>query len=466
VDRFYFWKRYYFMRRYFTLFISIFFTAIVFSQPTQSKKIVADKIAAVVGDRIIMLSDIKNSIADYVRQGAEVPDDAQCMIMEQALISKVLMLQAEKDSLPITDEEVEADLDLRIRQFINAYGTQQAVEEIAGKSIYQIKDDARESIREKKLAEAMQHKIVENVKITPTEVKAFFDKIPKDSLPFFESELEVGHIDVYPKASRDLEKYTIDELNRYKQQAEAKTSSFEQLARLHSQDPTKDKEFQLNRMDKNFDPAFVSAAFRLKDGQISSVVKSKFGYHIIQMVQRNGDEAIVRHILQIPPITDDETRAAVSKLDSVRANLIAGTIGFNEAALKYSEDESSKFSSAFFTGRSGTTYVTIDELDKDVVTQLGKLKIGEYSQPVSFTDERQAMKKGVRIIYLKSRSQPHRMNLHDDYNKISDLALEQKKAMAMDKWIQAHLSTYYIMVADDIVSDCPGLQKYVQKKSF
>ena len=464
-DRFYFWKRYYFMRRYSLLFTSIFFALLAFAQPAQTKKIVADKIAAVVGDRIIMLSDIKNSIADYVRQGAEVPDDAQCMIMEQAIISKVLMLQAEKDSLPVTDEEVEADLDLRIRQFINAYGTQQAVEEIAGKSIYQIKDDARESIREKKLAEAMQRKIVENVKITPTEVKAFFDKIPKDSLPFFESELEVGHIDVFPKPSRDLETYTISELNRYKQQAESKTSSFEQLSRLYSKDPTKDKQFQVNRNDKNFDPAFVAATFRLKDGQISPVVKSEFGYHLIQMVQRNGDEAIVRHILLTVPITDDEINTATSKLDSVRAKLIAGTMNFNEAALKYSEDKASKFSGPFYTGRSGIG-VTIDELDKDVVVQLGKLKLGEYSQPTVFADERQPDKKGVRIIYLKSRSEPHRLNLHDDYNKISDLALEQKKAIAMDKWIQAHLPTYYIMVADDMVSDCPVLKKYVQKKSF
>jgi peptidyl-prolyl cis-trans isomerase SurA len=453
------------MRRYFLLFTGIFFTALTFAQPGQTKKIVADRIAGVIGDRIIMLSDIKNAIADFMRQGAEIPQDAPCMIMEQALISKMLMLQAEKDSLPVTEEEVEADLELRIRQFINAYGTQQAVEEIAGKSIYQIKDDARESIREKKLAEAMQRKIVETVKITPTEVKAFFEKIPKDSLPFFESELEVGHIDVFPRASRDLETYTISELNRYKQQAESKTTSFEQLARLYSQDPAKDKEFQVNRNDRNFDKNFVAASFRLKDGQISPVVKSEFGYHIIQMVQRNGDEAIVRHILKIPPITEEETNAAISKLDSVRAKLIAGTMSFNEAALKYSEDKSKEFSGPYFNGRNGN-YVTIDELDKDVVAQLGKLKLGEYSQPAVFADERQATKKGVRIIYLKSRSAPHRMNLQDDYNRISELALEQKKAMTMDKWIQAHLAEYYIMIADDMVSDCPVLKKYIQKKSF
>jgi peptidyl-prolyl cis-trans isomerase SurA len=441
-------------------------SAVLFAQPvSQAKKVVIDKISAIVGDRIIMHSDIKNAISDYVRQGIDVPADAQCLLMEQAIISKILMLQAEKDSLPVTDEEVEADLDLRVRQFISMYGTQQAVEEIAGKSIYQIKDEARESIREKKLAEAMQHKIVENVKITPAEVKAFFDKIPKDSLPFFESELEVGHIDVYPKANRDLEKYTIDELNRQKQKIESGASSFEQLARTISEDGTKDKEFELNRHDKNFDPAFVAATFRLKDGQISPVVKSKFGYHLIKMVERKGDDAIVRHILKTAPITDEEIASATTKLDSVRSKLIAGTTSFNQAALKFSEDPQEAFVGPFFTGRQGTS-VNIDELDKDVVAQLGKLKVGEYSQPFQFTDERQANKKGIRFIYLKSRSEPHRMNIKDDYNKISDMALEQKKAQAMDKWLQSKLPTYYIMIADDVMADCPMLHKYAMKKTF
>ena len=311
----------------------------------------------------------------------------------------------------------------------------------------------------------MQHKIVENVKITPAEVKAFFDKIPKDSLPFFESELEVGHIDIFPKPNRDLEKYTIDELNRYKQKVESGASSFEQLARTISEDGTKDKEFELNRGDKNFDPAFVAATFRLKDGQISSVVKSQFGYHLIKMVERKGDDAIVRHILKTAPITDEEINATISRLDSVRSKLIAGTMTFNQAALKYSEDKETKYSTPFFNGRNGT-YVAIDELDKDVVAQLGKLKVGEYSLPFSFTDERQANKKGVRIIYLKSRTEPHRMNLKDDYNRISDLALEQKKAQAMEKWIQTKLPTYYIMIADEISAGCSTLSKYSTKKGF
>jgi len=314
----------------------------------------------------------------------------------------------------------------------------------------------------------MQRKIVENIKITPAEAKVFFDRIPKDSLPFYESELEVGQIVVYPQASRDLEKYVIDELNRYKQQVEAKTASFEQLAKLHSEDPgskSRGGQYEVNRSDKSWDPSFIAAAFRLKDGEVSSVIKTKFGYHIIQMIQRNGDDANLRHILRIPPITDEETNAAIAKLDSVRSRVIAGTLSFNQAALKYTQDEQAKFAGPFFMGRDGSTYVTIDELDKDVVSMLGKLKVGEISQPIPFTDEQRG-KKGVRIVYLKSRSEPHRMNMKDDYNKIAQMALEEKKAKTMDKWLSTKLPTYYIMVADDYSASCPNVQKYVSKKSF
>ncbi len=432
-----------------------------FIASAQQQKVVADKIVGVVGDRIILQSDVKNAIADAARQGGTVPEGAECMILEQALVSKVLMLQAVKDSLPVTDEEVEADLDLRIREFVRAYGTQEELEKIAGKTIYQIKDDARESIKENKLAQSMQRKIVENVRITPTEVKAYFDKVPSDSLPFFESELEIGQIVVYPKASRELEQYIIDELNNYKKQLELKLTPFEQLAKRVSEgedERIRGREFEISRTGGQFDPAFVSAAFRLKDGQISPPFKSKFGYHIIQMVHRNGDNASVRHILRKPPVTDAEIAAGVSKLDSVRAKLIAGTVDFNTAAGRYSEEESQKFAGAFITSRDGDSYLTIDELDKDIVGELDKIKVGEFSQPVVFTNERGD--KGIRILYLKSRSEPHRMNLRDDYNKIAQVALEEKKAIALDKWLNNRIPTYYIMI-DPTVASCPQLEKWV-----
>jgi peptidyl-prolyl cis-trans isomerase SurA len=427
----------------------------------QPKKVVADKIAAVVGDRIILQSDVRNSVADMARRGENLPPNAECMIMEQAVVSKVMMLQAEKDSLPVTEEDVEADLYNRIRSYVNQFGSQEAVEEIAGKTIYQIKDDARESVREQKLAASMQRKIVENVRITPVEVKAWFEKIPKDSLPFYESELEIGQIILYPKASRDLEQYIIGEMNNYRRQIELKLTNFEQLAKRVSEDPgSKDRggQYQLNRNEKTWDPVFLSTSFRLKEGEISPPVKSKFGFHIIQMVQRNGDDAIVRHILRIPPVTSDELDQAKRKLDTVRSKIIAGTLTFNEGAAKYSDEESAKYTGPYLTNRDGSTFVTIDQLDKDMVSLLAKLKPGDYSMPVAYENEQG--KKGVRIVHLKSRSTPHRMNLQDDYSKIAQFALEEKKAKVMEKWIQNKLETYYVKIDPGTAEECPQLKKF------
>lgn len=435
--------------------------AVTASAQGQSKKVVADKIIGIVGDRIILLSEIKNSLADIARQGGTIPENGECLMMEQAIISKVLMLQAEKDSLPVTDEEVEADLDNRIRVYINQFGSREALEEVAGKTIYQIKDDARESVKEQKLAAAMQRKIVENVRITPNEVKAFFDKIPADSLPFFESELEVGQIILYPKASRDIELYVFDQMMGYRKQIESGLISFEQLAKQVSEDPgSKDRggQYQVNRNEKTWDPVFLSTAFRLKEGEISSPVKSKFGYHLIQMVRRDGDEAIVRHILRIPPVTELEINNAKDKLDTIRSRIIAGTTNFNEAASRHSDDETAKYAGPFIMNRDGAPYVTIDQLDKDLVTIISKMKVGDISQPLPFEGEQG--KKGVRIVYLKSRSEPHRMNLQDDYSKIAQFALEEKKSKAIDKWIQDRLATYYIKIDPDTGEECPVIAKY------
>jgi peptidyl-prolyl cis-trans isomerase SurA len=442
------------------LFIAFAFLMVIPAM-AQPKKIVADKIVGIVGDHIILYSDIKNAIADISRQGGTVPEGAECQILEQSLVSKVLMLQAMKDSLVVTEEEVEADLDMRVREFIRNYGSQEAVEQLAGKSIYQIKDDARESVRERKLAEAMQAKVLENVRITPSEVKVYFDRIPKDSLPFFESELEVGQIAIFPKASKDLEQYAINELTNYRKMIDEKRISFENAAKRYSDDPgSKDRggQYQLNRNEKSWDPAFLAASFRLKEGEISPIIKSKFGYHIIQMVQRTGDDAVIRHILKIPPVTQDEMNAGLSKLDSVRSMLIAGTIDFNAAVNKYSEIESQDYYGPLEISNDGDTYNRIDELDKDIVATISKIKIGEYSQPQLFTDP-QTQKQGVRIIYLKSRSEPHVMNIRDDYNKIQQAALEEKKYLAMEKWLSDHIKDYYIMI-DTVDADCPQLKKW------
>jgi peptidyl-prolyl cis-trans isomerase SurA len=441
----------------------LLFGAATFAQGPQ--KVVADKIVGIVGDKIILKSDVYNDIEDRKRRNEQVPENADCYIMEQILALKALVLQAEKDSLVVGEDEIEALLDNQVRGFIQMYGSKEALEEIAGRTIYQIKEDFRTSFKERKMAERMRDKIVENVKITPQEVKEYFSKIPVDSLRFYESEIEIGQIAVFPKASRDLEKLVIDELNDFKKQVEAGQQRFETLAQLYSNDPAVKEnkgQYAINRTEKNWDPAFINYAFRLKEKQISPVFKSKFGYHIIQMDSRAGDDAIVHHILRIPQVTQVEIDESIRKLDSVRAKLVAGTMPFGDAVSRYSDDENAKYTGGMNQNpQTGGTFLTPDMLEKSLVEQLAKLNLqpGQYSQPVPFKDERD--RQGVRIIYLKSRTNPHRENLKDDYDRIATRALEIKKQKVISDWFQSKIPTYYLMIDDDF-KGCQSLNNWMQ----
>lgn len=428
------------------------------------EKVIADKIAGIVGDKIILKSELAIAIQDMIRNngGQEVKGIDECNILDNMLIQKALVLQAEKDSIPVTDEEVEAEVDQKIRYFINLYGGKEAFEQIAQRTVYQAKMDFMAPIREQRLAEAMRKKVVQDITITPTEVKEYFDKIPDDKRIFYESEMALSQVVVYPKASRDIEKLAIDELNEYKQQVESGAKKFEVLARLYSDDPgSKEKGgvIELNRADsKSWDPVFFATAFRLKEGQVSPVVKSKYGYHIIQMVSRNGDDAVVRHILKIPQITPAEIEETTKQLDSVRTLLLNGSLSFGQAVSIYG-DETLKSTAGQVMNRSGSTFLTISDMDKDMVLLLkdANLKPGEISKPAVFTDERS--KKGVRIVKMISKSEPHRENLRDDYDRVAARALDQKRSGALEKWFVAKIPTFYIMIDGDY-RNCGNLSKW------
>lgn len=433
----------------------------VFSQTSQPKKVVADKIIGVVGNKIVLKSDVDNSIMDMERQGIAIPPNARCLILEQALSMKALVLQAEKDSLPVTDEDVETEIDNRIRNFMFQYGSKDELERIAGKSVYQLKEDFREPIRDQMLARAMRNKIIENIRITPNEVKEYFDKIPADSLLLYESEVEVNQIVAYPKASREAEEYVIEQLKEFKAQIESGKKDFKTIASNYTMDPGSKEtggQYDINRNSRELDPIWLSKAFTLKEGQISNPFKTRFGYHILQLISRAGDDASVRHILLIPEVTSFEIKSSVEKLDSVRAKLIAGIMQFGEAVSKFSDDEASKFNAGAITGRDGGTYVTIDQLDKDMVAMMKDLKVGQYSHPVEFTDERG--RKGVRIVYLKTKTEPHRENLKDDYNRVAQRALEEKKNTALEDWFAKKISSYYIVINDEFKS-CEEMKKWI-----
>ena len=450
-----------------SLFI-LFILTITHTLFAQTKKVIADKIIATVGDKIILKSDIDNSIHDMQRQGMQIPPNAGCLLLQQALAMKALVLQAEVDSLPVSDEEINAEIDNKIRYFISVYGTKEVLEQIAGKSVFQLKEEFGPVFREQKLAQLERDKIVGDIKITPKEVEAYYSQIPKDSLQFIESQLEIGEIVVYPKASRDVETYAVDQLNEYKKEVENGSKKFEVLASLFTDDPgSKDNGglYEINRNEKQWDPVFLSKAFSLKDGQISNVFKTKFGYHIIQMVSRRGDDATIRHILKIPQVSSIEIKAAEEKLDSVRTQLVDGTLTFGQAVSKYSEDENSKFTGGLISANdgSGNTSLSIDKLsDKNLVQMLEKLKVGEYSAPTEYADP--TGKKAVRIVVIKSETQPHRENLRDDYDKVAQRAVEEKKNEALEEWFNKKISTFYVNI-DKNYQSCPELKSWVDNEN-
>jgi len=311
----------------------------------------------------------------------------------------------------------------------------------------------------------MRDKIVGEVKITPNEVKGYFDKIPVDSLSFYESEVEIGQIVIYSKASKEAEDYAIAQLNEYKAEIES-GKDFRIVADRYSEDPGVKQnrgQYEVNRTSKEMDGTWLAKAFTLKEGQISKPFKTRFGWHIIQMVNRAGDDAVVRHILKIPQVTTYEMKEGFDKLDSVRSKVVAGVIDFGKAVEQNSEDEYTKNAGGYMLGPNGT-FLTIDQLDPGIVAILKDLKVGQYSQPLEYADERG--KKGVRFLYLKSKSEPHRENLKDDYSKVAARALEEKKENALEDWFNKKIKTYYLMI-DPAYQSCEVMEKWIDasKKS-
>ena len=447
----------------FKIVFSFALLALSYHSNAQVKKVLADKIIATVGDKFILKSDVDNAIADYKRQaqGQEnIVLPTSCQIIEGQLIRKALVLQAQKDSINVTEEEVENAIESRIRNFIQQFGSKEALEEVAGRSVVQLKEDFRVLIKEQKLADQMQEKIVDKIKITPNEVKAFYNSINIDSLPLYESEVQVVTLSMHPKANRDVEEYVIQQMLGFRKQIESGINTFDQMVKLYSEDPSAKEnlgQFSLNRNEHNFDPAFMSGSFRLKEGQISAPIKSKFGYHLILLLSRSGDDAVVKHILRIPPITNDEINETKYFLDSIRNIIVAGKISFGEAVNKHSDDDGSKFSGGAITGRDGSTYVNIDQLDKDMVVLIKNMKPGDISQPQVFFDDRG--RKTVRLVYFKERTVPHKENLKEDYNKVAQRALEIKKTKSLESWFKEHVPNYYVFI-DQEFNACVELKDW------
>ncbi len=425
---------------------------------------VMDKIIGIVGNKIILHSELQAQLEQMKTQSPALDEDKiSCDIMENLLGQKLLSEQADRDSVMVGEEELEGQLDNRIRYFVRQYGSEEKLLEITGKTVYQLKDQFRDIYREQLQAQKMQGQIMSAIKITPTEVRNFYDKIPVDSLPFYPAQVEVGQLVIKPPVSKEVEEYTIEKLEDIRKQLLEGKQSFDIMAGIYSEDPgSRDKGGDLGLMDRNeLVPEFATAAFRLQNGEISPVVKTRFGYHIVQMVSRQGDKAKLRHILLKPAITGSDIKQGLVKLDSIRNLIVSGKLTFAEAVGKFSTDEQTKMTGGMFVNpENNSSFVEMNQLDPGAVLMVDTMKIGSYSNAMEYNDQNSG-DRVCRILYLKNRTEPHKANLKDDYNKIMQVALADKQNKKLFQWLDEHISAFYIMLDPEFAS-CDRLSSWVK----
>lgn len=411
---------------------------------------IIDQVVAIVGANIVKLSDIEIQYNQMKAQGNLIGgDNAKCNILESTLFTKLMINQAKLDSVVVADEQVESELDRRLRYYIAQFGSKDKFEEFYKKTTLEFKDEFREIIRGQMVAQMMEGNITENIKVTPNEVRKYYDEIPKDSIPLIDAEYEIGHIVRQPEISKEEMEVIKQRLEELRERI-LKGEKFASLAVLYSEDPgsaSKGGELGLFGRGEMFSE-FEAAAFSLKQpDEVSKVIKTKAGYHLLQLIERRGEFVNVRHILLMPKVSPYQLGKAKNYLDSVYQVIKDSAMSFETAALKFSDDANKNNGGLIVNPNSGTTKFGADDVDPSVFFVVDKLKIAEYSKPVVMKDA--DGKQAYRIIYLKTRTTAHRANLKDDYDKIQNAALENAKAKAVKKWINEKIAKTYIKIFDD-----------------
>lgn len=419
-----------------------------------------DGIIAWVGSNIILRSDVEVEYQQLAEtfQGMR-KDSALGIVLNKILTEKLMLLKAQTDSIEIPDERVEGELDKRIRFYIQKFGSERAMEEYLGKSVQQLKFEYREKVRNQMKVQEIQQTLFKDVRVTPTEIRRFFQSIPKDSLPFYSAEAEVGVIVRFPKVTPEEDLYAYEKIKEIREDIIAGRKTFERMAILYSQDPgSSTRGGILDYFGRNeMVPEFEAMAFKLKHDSVSKIVKTKFGYHILKLIDRKGERVSVRHILIKPQTLPSDLQLASRYLDSIINLIIIDSIKFEQAAKKYNDDmDNMKASGGFFTDPStGSTQVSMEDLDKNIYFAIETLKPGEISKPQPFVSQDQ-QNSGYRIVFLKSYSAPHTANLTDDYQKIQQAALEKKKQEALENWIISYKKDSFVKIHQDWIN-LPGL---------
>ncbi|WP_121202142.1 peptidylprolyl isomerase [Mucilaginibacter gracilis] len=446
--------------RKFGLTLFILLTTLTF---VNAQKRTLDKIAGVVGSGIILQSDVESQYAQYLVAGNPPTPTIKGYILQQLLTQKLLAQQAVIDSVTVKDDEVDAEVDRRMRSMTMRAGGEERLEQFIGKSIIQYKDEIRPDIKEMKVAEKMRQKITEKVNVTPYDIKKYFDGIPKDSLPTYNKEVEIGEISISPALTVAEKKIFKDKLEAIRARIKG-GEDFGNMARLYSQDQGSAPDGgDLGFADRStFVKEFAAMAFKLKAGEISPIFETDFGFHFLQVIERRGEQVHVRHILIRPDQTQASLNRAKARIDSVYTLLLGNKkIDFSSAAAIYSDSKDTKFNGGMMLNmdnvQARTTYIPTDKLDPQVALVVDTMKVGELSKPGLFTAA--DGKKTYKILYLKSKTDAHKANLAQDLPKIKELAYEDKLNRSVSEWFEKKRKSTYIKID-------PEYQAYPQLKMW
>lgn len=408
-----------------------------------------DKIEAVLGDEIILTSEIESQYLQYLSQGNIKSTEIRCQIVEDLLFQKLLVNQAKLDSLVVSNDEVEDEVNKRLSYFETQLGSVQKVEDYFGKSKANIKLELGKVIKDQFMAQKMQTKLTSSLKVTPAEVKESYTLLSDAEIPTMPTQVEVAQIVIKPEITDDQKDNIREKLNNFRDRV-YNGEDFKMLATLYSDDPgSAIKGGELGFVNRgDLVPEFERAAFRLKEGEISKVVESQFGYHIVQLIERRGEQINVRHILIKTKVTATALHAAKLKMDNIAKEINEETITFDQAVSEYSDDENKSNGGLLLNPNTMSTSHTLEDMAPALRLVIEKLKETEVSSPavIQMQDENKA----YRILRLNKRTEQHKANLVDDFAKIKEYSINAKKQETLEKWKSITIAKTYIKLSDEL----------------
>ena len=442
---------------FFLLLMGLFLSQTGSAQKDDFK--VIDKIVAQIGDEIILLSSLQEQRLQLIQSGIEGNTLSDCAFLEEFMFEKLLINQAKIDSIEVPDEMVNQEMEQRLDYIAKQIGSIEKLEEFYGKSVARIKAEFFDLIKKRMLAERMRETITENVRITPNEVKEFYKSLPKDSIPYINSKITVAQIVIYPEITTADKNLAKTRLQGYLEDILAGNKKFQNVAALYSDDPgSKVSGGDLGWQTRGtMVPEFEAALFNLKPMEISPVFETMYGYHVVQLIERKGDNYHSRHILISPKVSDMELDRAANLVDSLYKQINFGNIPFEEAARRFSQDLESKYNGGQIVNPYTNDYFwdvqNINDIDPQMYRLIQGLKIGNYSTP-SLYDNYMDRKQGVRIVKLLGRTEPHIASLETDRQLIEMAAINQKKEAVIDAWIASKIGGNYVEIAPEYLKTC------------